>query len=91
MLLQTFNVPVGAIYSTIWHVFSLRVENGRYTIVPRNTLSNTPTSPANVGRNTVSSGITPSGEQPVYLSDEEIAAKAAAELEAGIIETEDAA
>ena len=48
-LLRAFNVPTGGGASTIWHVFSLSVVNGQYTIVPVNTMRNVPTSPDDIG------------------------------------------
>jgi len=49
-LLRTYNVPVGGGASTIWHVFSLVVQNGQYTIVANGTMQNIPTDPNDVGR-----------------------------------------
>lgn len=85
-LLRTFNVPTGGSASTIWHVFSVDVRNGEYTIVPVNTMNNEPTSPINIGNNTSNSMSRILMDQPVHLTEEEIEAKKAAELEAGIIE-----
>ncbi|MCL2433688.1 MAG: hypothetical protein FWD16_04120, partial [Clostridia bacterium] len=48
-LLRTFNIPTGGGASTLWHVFSVDVQNGRYIIVPANTMSNVPTNPSDVG------------------------------------------
>ena len=87
-LLQTINVPTSSGYSTIWHVFSIDVkyQNGEYvyTVIPVNMMHNVPTSPRNVGMGSASSFSMYSINQPVYLTDEEIEAKAAAEQEAGI-------
>ncbi len=85
-LLRTFNVPTGGSASTIWHVFKLEVINGEYSIVPINTMHNVPTSPSLVGnRGQNFAPLMVQVEDSIFLTDEEIEAKASAARDAGIV------
>lgn len=46
---RTFNVPSTSGAGTIWHVFTLIVKDGEYTIIPVDKLSNKIISPENIG------------------------------------------
>lgn len=85
-LLRTFNVPTGGGASSLWHVFTVNVQNGDYSIVPVNRMINEPTSPGDIGMGTSNSRSRSITENLVYLSEDEIEAKTAAEIEAGIFE-----
>jgi hypothetical protein len=85
-LLETYNVPTAGGASTIWHVFSLNVVNGVYTVLPINTMHNNPTSSSNVGNrstilmsvgfaNNLSLSSIETDILRIILTDEELASK----------------